>query len=100
MLRGALTCSINAQSTLKTNIPHFGFEERKTNYEISTTNRYKKFTLKYQQEDDGTKVVDISAPQNLILNNGLHMRTCEKALESNVDISAPQNLIGLHFFGL
>ena len=29
-----------------------------------------------------TKDVDISAPQNLILTNGLPMRTCEKALES------------------
>merc|ERR1712108_4494 len=38
--------------------------ERKTNYEITTTNRYKKFTLKYQQEDDGTKVVDIEAVAN------------------------------------
>ena len=29
-----------------------------------------------------TKDVDISAPQNLILSNGLPMRRCEKALES------------------
>ena len=29
-----------------------------------------------------TKEIDISAPQNLILSNGLPMRTCEKALES------------------
>ena len=29
-----------------------------------------------------TKDVDISAPQNLILSNGLPMRTCEKAFES------------------
>ena len=29
-----------------------------------------------------TKEIDISTPQNLILTNGLPMRTCEKALES------------------
>ena len=48
-----------------------------------------------------TKEIDISAPQNLILSNGLPMRTCEKAFESKKveakDLIWPLEVIfGLH----
>ena len=59
--------SVKASSTLQTNIQELGFEERKSNYELSKTRKQESngpldtYTLKYQQEDNGVKKIDIHA---------------------------------------
>ena len=57
--------SIKASSTVNTNIEQFGFAERKSNYELTKTKKRESngmlhtYVLKYQQEDDGAKKIDV-----------------------------------------